>query len=166
MLEPLLAIVFGLFGGFAQASRDGRLVKPGKSENESGETIYKLGFLRPLIVGIVAGLAAWLFNASLTNPGIDLRPLGWALAAGFAGEVVLDYYSGQKYGIVGGQGRQEERQETGGVIDEVAATANATANVTSRELERAHEERRQAQQRVAELEEKIEQFKKGGASDD
>jgi hypothetical protein len=155
MLEPLLAIVCGLFGGFAQASLSGRLVKPGKTENENGETIYKLGFLRPLIVGVAAGLASWLFNASLLNPGIDLRPLGWALAAGFAGEVTLDFYSGQRYGTTGGQ----ERQETGGVIDEVAATANATANITSRELERAHEERRQALQRVAELEAEVDRLK-------
>jgi hypothetical protein len=141
------------------------LVKPGKTD-EGGRTTYELGFLRPLGVGIVAGLATWLLNASPNEPSIDYRLLGWALVAGVGGDIVLDYYLGQRYGVAGGRERQEERQETGGVIDEVAATANTTANITSRELERAHDERRKAQQRVADLEREVERLKKSGASED
>jgi hypothetical protein len=157
----LLAVLLGLLGGFGRAWQSGGLVKPSKTE-EDGKTTYELGFLRPLRVGIVAGLATWLFNVSPNDPSMDYRLLGWALVAGIGGDIVLDYYLGQRYGVAGRQQRQEERQETGGVIDEVAATANTT----SRELERAHDERRKAQQRVADLEEEVERLKNTGASDD
>ena len=158
MLELLLAAILGLVGGMGRAFRNGRLVKPSKGEDESGNTTYDLGFLGPLGVGVVAGLATGLFHSSPADQSIDFYTLGWALVAGVVGDIVLDYYTNQGYGVSGGQ----ERQETGGVIDEVSATANTT----SRELERAHEERRQLQQRVTKLEAENDRLRKSGASGD
>jgi uncharacterized coiled-coil DUF342 family protein len=71
--------------------------------------------------------------------------------AGFGGDIVVDYYLTQKYGVPASQ----ERQDTGGVIDEVAATANTA----SREVERAHEERRQQQERIDELEAEVQRLR-------
>jgi hypothetical protein len=164
MVELLLAVGCGLIGGLARAVQSGRRVIPGRGADENGEVSRRPGFLGTIFIGAVAGLAAWLFNASPADPGIDLRPLGWALVAGFAGDIVFDYYINQNCGAP----TRQERQDTGGVIDEVSATANTA----SREAERAHEERRELQQRVAELEGKVdelqaenERLRKGGTLD-
>jgi hypothetical protein len=114
----LFAVLLGLIGGFGRALQSGGLEMPSRTEDENGKTIYNLGFLGTLGIGAVAGLAAWLFNASPADSGINFYVLGWALVSGVAGDIVLDYYVNQGYGASGTQ----ERQNTGGVEPIICTT--------------------------------------------
>jgi hypothetical protein len=106
-----------------------------------------------LIRGAVAGLAAWLFNASPADPGVDWRPLGWALIAGAAGDLAIAYYVNQKLGTA-------DRQDAGELLDKTADTAHSATQI----LREVHEERQQLQERVDELEAENDSNKKSGAS--
>lgn len=152
MVELILAVVCGLAGGLARAALSGRLVTPSWDTDENERQFLDPGVFGTIFVGAVAGLAAWLFNASPTDPGIDLEPLGWALIAGAAGDVVIDHYVSQKFGMAA-------RQDAGELLDKTADTANSA----TRELEQAHSERRELQQKVNERE--VDDSEKSGASD-
>lgn len=135
MLEPILAVLLGLAGGIARAFQSGRLVAPSRETDEDGREFIDPGIWGPIVVGMVAGLLAWLFNASAENPGVDLRPLAWALVAGIGGDIALDYYLTQKYSA-------SDRENAGGVVEQMSEGVNTI----SREVEQAHEERRKAQE--------------------
>lgn len=153
----------GLFGGFVRAlQKNGGLVAPNWDTDEDEKTLFDPGFLGTAFVGIAAGLGVWLLSASPANPGIGYGPLGLALFAGAAGDVVIDYYVNQQYGA-------SEQQGAGDTIEQMASATNNQ----SREVEQAHEERRQLQQTVENLRAKVDELqaendrlKKSGAPDD
>jgi hypothetical protein len=153
MVELLLAVVFGMAGGFARAILGGRLVMPSWDTDENGRRFLDPGFYGTIFVGAVAGLAAWLFNASPADPGIDWRPLGWALIAGAAGDVAIAFYVNQKLGTA-------DRQDAGELLDKTADTAHSATQI----LKQVHEERQHLQERVDGLETQNNNDKESGAS--
>lgn len=163
MVEFLLAITCGLVGGFARALlQNGGFVAPSLSTDEDGRRLFDPGFVGTVFIGVIAGLVTWLFRNVPADQGLDLQLLGWALIAGAAGDIVIDYYVVQRYGDSG-------RQETGETIDHMASATNNS----TREVEQAHEERRELQQRIEEQDRMIEELrpendrlKKSGGSDD
>lgn len=144
MLEFFLAAAAGVAGGFARALLSGRLVRPSRDTDEDGKTLYDPGFIGTILVGAVVGVGVWLLSASPENAGVDFRPLGLALFAGAAGDVVIAYYVSEQYGA-------SDQQETGEAIEQMASATNNQ----SREVEQAHEERRRLQKEVDELQQKV-----------
>ena len=156
MLEFFLAVGCGLAGGLARAAYGRRLDPPSRETDENGRAFLDPGIVGTLVLGVVAGVVAWLFNANSANPGIDWRPLGWALIAGFGADLALDAYVSQKLGLA-------DRQDTGSVLDEVAGEAVEAANSATTEVNRAHEERRRLEQRVKDLEARVRELEEENA---
>lgn len=156
MLEFALAVALGLLGGLARAAYGRRLDPPRRETDENGRAFLDPGIVGTLVLSVVAGAMAWLFNANSANPGIDLRPLGWALIAGFGADLALDAYVGRKLGVA-------DRQDTGSVLDEVAGEVAEAANSATTEVGEAHEERRRLQQQSDDLRERVAELEKENA---
>jgi hypothetical protein len=146
MLELLFAILLGLVGGMGRALLGGGLVKPSKTEDESGRVIYDPGFLGTLGVSVVAGLLAWFLNAdaSFVDHEIDIRPLASALLAGAAGDIALAYY-------VNGQYNSATTEQVSSATEDAASAARTLSD----ELQQTHSRERELQERVQELEKEL-----------